>query len=205
MTTPMSVYSRVATRYGVDPADDHAVDEFFIKVVPLMPAEERDEILKELLRSQGGKASRVKNSPELPSDIPLMSLGTMSFVAHRRESPSIDDRLNRIIHELIGNGITLAQAAEAFEGKYIVAAMNASHGNVTQASRRLGVHRSSLHNKLRTQTMLNGFAESVRPVRRRVSHKRVSSPGSVGRSSDTTESHDLPAETTAPKDRNKKH
>jgi len=90
---------------------------------------------------------------------------------------SIDDRLNAIIRELIGNGITLAQAVEAFEGKYIVAAMTASKGNVTQASRKLGVHRNTLHNKLRTQTMLNGFAESVRPVRRRVvSHKRLSVP-----------------------------
>jgi transposase-like protein len=77
---------------------------------------------------------------------------------------------------LIGNGITLAQAVEAFEGKYIVAAMTVSKGNVTQASRKLGVHRNTLHNKLRTQTMLNGFAESVRPVRRRphISHKRLS-------------------------------
>jgi hypothetical protein len=89
---------------------------------------------------------------------------------------SIDDRLNAIIRELIGNGITLEQAVEAFEGKYIVAAMTASKGNVTQASRKLGVHRNTLHNKLRTQTMLNGFAESVRPVRRRVSHKRASMP-----------------------------
>src|SRR5882724_9879274 len=89
---------------------------------------------------------------------------------------SIDDRLNQIIRELIGNGITLEQAVEAFEGKYIVAAMSASRGNVTQASKALGVHRNTLHNKLRTQTMLNGFAESIRPARRRLSAKRVSAP-----------------------------
>lgn len=89
---------------------------------------------------------------------------------------SIDDRLNQIIRELIGNGITLEQAVEAFEGKYIVAAMSASRGNVTQASKALGVHRNTLHNKLRTQTMLNGFAESIRPVRRRVSARRVTAP-----------------------------
>jgi hypothetical protein len=93
---------------------------------------------------------------------------------------SIDDRLNAIIRELIGNGITLEQAVEAFEGKYIVAAMSASRGNVTQASKKLGVHRNTLHNKLRTQTMLNGFAESVRPVRRRLSAKRVSAPSTKG-------------------------
>lgn len=99
---------------------------------------------------------------------------------------SIDDRLNAIIRELIGNGITLEQAVEAFEGKYIVAAMSASRGNVTQASKKLGVHRNTLHNKLRTQTMLNGFAESIRPARR-ISAKRVSAPsgrnGKTGRTS----------------------
>lgn len=89
---------------------------------------------------------------------------------------SIDDRLNQIIRELIGNGITLEQAVEAFEGKYIKAAMSVSRGNVTQASRALGVHRNTLHNKLRSQTMLNGLAASVRPERRRISAKRVSAP-----------------------------
>lgn len=95
---------------------------------------------------------------------------------------SIDDRLNQIIRELIGNGITLEQAVEAFEGKYIVAAMSATHGNVTQASKALGVHRNTLHNKLRSQTMLNGFAESIRPVRRRLSAKRVTAPRGDGAS-----------------------
>jgi transposase-like protein len=99
---------------------------------------------------------------------------------------SIDDRLNAIIRELIGNGITLAQAVEAFEGKYIVAAMTVSRGNVTQASKKLGVHRNTLHNKLRTQTMLNGFAESVRPVRRRLSNKRAAMPKSASTRSTRT-------------------
>ena len=88
---------------------------------------------------------------------------------------SIDDRLNQIIRELITSGITLEQAVEAFEGKYIIAAMQANRGNVTRASRILGVHRNTLHNKLRTQTMLNGFAESIRP-QRRISAKRVTAP-----------------------------
>lgn len=79
---------------------------------------------------------------------------------------SIDDRLNQIIRELIGNGITLEQAVEAFEGKYIVAAMESNRGNVTKASRALGVHRNTLHNKLRSQSMLNGYVASIRPKRR---------------------------------------
>src|ERR1700694_2197522 len=91
---------------------------------------------------------------------------------------SIDDRLNQIIRELIGNGITLEQAVEAFEGKYIVAAMSASRGNVTQASKALGVHPNTLHNKIRSQTMLNGFAHFIRPVTRRLSPNRTTAPKS---------------------------
>ena len=77
---------------------------------------------------------------------------------------SIDDRLNQIIRELIGNGITLEQAVEAFEGKYIVAAMSASRGNVTQASKALGVHRNTLHNKLRTLPLLESAPFDPHPV-----------------------------------------
>ena len=86
---------------------------------------------------------------------------------------SIDDRLNQIIRELIASGITLDQAVEAFEGKYIVAAMAANRGNVTKTSRVLGVHRNTLHNKLRAQTILNGFASTQRSSRKRVSSRRV--------------------------------
>ena len=85
---------------------------------------------------------------------------------------SIDDRLTQIIRELIGNGITLDQAVQVFEGKFIVAAMDANRGNITKASRLLGVHRNTLHNKLRTQTMLNGFASVARPARRRTTALR---------------------------------
>ena len=86
---------------------------------------------------------------------------------------SIDDRLNQIIRELIGNGITLEQAVEAFEGKYIVVAMAANRGNVTRASRALGVHRNTLHNKLRSKSMLNGYVATMRPRRRITAKRRV--------------------------------
>ena len=76
---------------------------------------------------------------------------------------TIDDRLNQIIDELIASGITLEQAVEAFEAKYIVAAMKENRGNVTKASVALGVHRNTLHNKLRNQAMLSGYVASIRP------------------------------------------
>ncbi len=79
---------------------------------------------------------------------------------------TIDDRLNQIIDELIASGITLEQAVEAFEAKYIVAAMKENRGNVTKASFALGVHRNTLHNKLRNQAMLSGYVASIRPRRR---------------------------------------
>lgn len=89
---------------------------------------------------------------------------------------TIDDRLNQIISELIDSGITLEQAVQAFESKYIVAAMDANRGNVTRTSRALGVHRNTLHNKLRSKSsMLAGYVASVRP-------RRPASSSSSGRS-----------------------
>lgn len=78
---------------------------------------------------------------------------------------SIDDRLTQIIRELISNGITLEQAVEAFESKYIGVAMAENQGNVTRASQLLGVHRNTIHNKLRTQSRLNGYVAALRPAK----------------------------------------
>jgi transcriptional regulator of acetoin/glycerol metabolism len=64
---------------------------------------------------------------------------------------TIDEKLGKIIAELQGAGITLEQAEDAFRKKYVVVALAASGGNVTQASRRIGVHRNTLHNHLKTR------------------------------------------------------
>ncbi|HUP65697.1 MAG TPA: helix-turn-helix domain-containing protein [Thermoanaerobaculia bacterium] len=76
---------------------------------------------------------------------------------------SIDDRLTQIIRELISSGITLEQAVEAFEAKYIGVAMLENRGNVTRASQLLGVHRNTIHNKLRSQSRLSGYVAALRP------------------------------------------
>ena len=90
---------------------------------------------------------------------------------------SIDDRLTHIIRELIANGITLEQAVEAFECKYIGVAMAENQGNVTRASQLLGVHRNTIHNKLRSQSRLNGYVAALRPK----SSKKAATPRAASR------------------------
>lgn len=77
---------------------------------------------------------------------------------------TIEVRLNGIIDELLTAGITLEQATVVFEEKMISRALDrtkrvtarrrggrAAWPNVTQAAKLLGVHRNTLHNKLRTR------------------------------------------------------
>jgi DNA-binding protein Fis len=171
----MSVYSRIAKRFGVDSTDEDSVDEFFLKVVPAMEADTRGAILQELMRNLGGIGGKGGSAGEPLEEIPLIPLDPGGASRRAKQPRSIDDQLNGIINQLVGNGITLEQALEAFEGKYIVAAMSASRGNVKKASSALGVHRSTLQNKLRSQSMLNGFVESIHPVGPRLSANRVRS------------------------------
>lgn len=87
---------------------------------------------------------------------------------------TIDDHLTGIIRDLIQNGITLDQALDVFEGKFIAIAMDEHDNNVTRASRALGIHRNTLHNKLRTQSSVNGYvarleqkgARKKRPIKK---------------------------------------
>jgi hypothetical protein len=64
---------------------------------------------------------------------------------------TIDAQLGVICAELLDNGITLAQARDAVEAKYIALALLKARGNKTRAGSLLGVHRNTLHNKLRPE------------------------------------------------------
>lgn len=79
----------------------------------------------------------------------------------------IDEHLTQIIRDLIQNGITLDQALDVFEGKFIAVAMDAHDHNVTKASRALGIHRNTLHNKLRHQSVVNGYVARLEQKRRK--------------------------------------
>jgi DNA-binding NtrC family response regulator len=66
--------------------------------------------------------------------------------------PNIDAQLQSLVDELLSSGITLPQLMDAIEERYVKTALAKSNGNVTQASKKLGVHRNTLHNKLRPLT-----------------------------------------------------
>jgi hypothetical protein len=76
MTTPMSVYARIAERYGVDSSDDEAVDEFFLTTVGQLPGKERQGILNELLDASALSDERapIAAKQELPSTLRLLSI-----------------------------------------------------------------------------------------------------------------------------------
>ena len=79
---------------------------------------------------------------------------------------NIDAHLAEIISDLIKNGITLDQALDVFEAKFIAIAMNEHDHNVTRASKALGIHRNTLHNKLRNQSAVNGYVARLEKKRR---------------------------------------
>lgn len=57
--------------------------------------------------------------------------------------------LRDLCKSMLDEQIPLAKAMKIFEDQYIDEVLAATGGNVTRASRRAGVHRNTLHNKLR--------------------------------------------------------
>lgn len=63
---------------------------------------------------------------------------------------SILNRMDGIVGEMVREGIPLRDAARLFESCYIGRALASTNGNVTRASLKLGVHRNTLHGRIRT-------------------------------------------------------
>jgi len=57
MATPSHVFSDIASRYGVDPEDQEAVDKWFNEILPVLPVEIRAAIFEELLARNGESES----------------------------------------------------------------------------------------------------------------------------------------------------
>jgi hypothetical protein len=47
----MRVFADLAARHGIEPTDDEAVDDFFVRVAPTLPEDQQVQILSELLRA----------------------------------------------------------------------------------------------------------------------------------------------------------
>jgi Nif-specific regulatory protein len=57
---------------------------------------------------------------------------------------------------LVADGLPLGDATHEFQRKYIQQSIDRSRGNVSQAARNLGVHRSNLYRKMRQLGMETG-------------------------------------------------
>ena len=61
---------------------------------------------------------------------------------------TIDGQLQRIIDELVSQGIPLEAAKKEFERKYVAAAVEKALGNMGRAAKSLGIHRNTLRAKI---------------------------------------------------------
>jgi DNA-binding NtrC family response regulator len=66
----------------------------------------------------------------------------------RQNTPqSLNGILCRLVHELVGRGLTLEQGRQEFEKQFILASLRSNAGNLGRAAKSLGVHRNTLRNK----------------------------------------------------------
>jgi DNA-binding NtrC family response regulator len=66
-------------------------------------------------------------------------------------NPQTEAKLRGLVDELLSSGVTLDEAKWSFEQTYIERAISRSRGSVSDAARKLGVHRNTVHGKLRQQ------------------------------------------------------
>lgn len=58
-------------------------------------------------------------------------------------------RLQRLVEEMVEQGLSLEQASQELERLFIQATIRAHEGNLGRSAKALGVHRNTLRNKLR--------------------------------------------------------
>lgn len=80
MPTPTTSFLDIAARYGdVDPSDIEAVQHWFTEVLPGLPPETIEEILEDLLASEGADEAQ-EPARSYPRDVPLPALSSSSPV-----------------------------------------------------------------------------------------------------------------------------
>lgn len=83
---------------------------------------------------------------------------------------NLNGRLGGIVNELVGRGVTLAQARREFERQFVIAALKMNEGNVSRSAETLGVHRNTLQNKV-SNLGISGGDYSARSRRGRTKTK----------------------------------
>lgn len=83
---------------------------------------------------------------------------------------TLNGRLRGVVDELVGRGLTLAQARGEFERQFLLASIQHHEGNMSKSARALGVHRNTLRNKVDSLGLeseplpsKNGRRSSARP------------------------------------------
>ncbi len=61
----------------------------------------------------------------------------------------LGDRMADIAERLLDRGVGLDEALQAFEARYVSAAVERNDGNLSQAAAALGIHRNTLRLKLK--------------------------------------------------------
>ncbi len=61
----------------------------------------------------------------------------------------LGDRMADIAERLLDRGIGLDEALQAFEARYVSAAVDRNDGNLSRAAAALGIHRNTLRTKLK--------------------------------------------------------
>lgn len=113
-----NVYTRIAERYQV-PADDEAVERFFLDVAPTLSREEREAIVAELQASESN-AAETSATTDVPGDVPTFSIdeappvagtgsmaqlvGELSAEFEKRVRDQLDDLFARVLSRLQQGG-----------------------------------------------------------------------------------------------------
>jgi DNA-binding NtrC family response regulator len=85
---------------------------------------------------------------------------------------NLNGKLRGVVNELVGRGLTLAQARGEFERQFLLASIQHHDGNMSKSARALGVHRNTLRNKVDSLGISEEPAPS-RPHRRSASRTRT--------------------------------
>ena len=75
------------------------------------------------------------------------------------------DEIERLIGQMVENGVFFLDAVSEFEKRYIRKVLEINHGNQSQAAKALGIHRNTLGRKIEEYKLIS--KNGNRPARAR--------------------------------------